>query len=415
MTRENIQRVRIYISEHDQWEEKALSIAVLERLQKEGAMGATALRGQTGFGAAQRLRTTGFQLSDHSPIIIEWIDQAERISHILPLLGDMLPGVLITREDVEIYQAGPRAQGLFTVERSVGDMMLADAHVLQQSATLAEALAVMLRHDQRTLPILNAQGFVQGVITEEEITIRAGLRLPLRLLRLLNADEMAQVNEQLAQRTVAEVMTSDPHSVYAGASLPQALITMIEWRYEQVPVTNREGAFAGLLDGNALLHAVLEQSSAEEDSGTRTPVQLIMQSAVPRIAVTQPLQIALRHLLASANRYLVVIDEAGQVQGILNDTTVLQHFDGQERLLWLAALQSQTPVDKATLPGDGRSLREVLQHSVPTLSPTTSIIDSVRLLLEHDAERLPVVDEDSKLLGILARSGLLRALMQESQ
>lgn len=415
MTRENIQRVRIYISEHDQWEDKALSIAVLERLQKEGAMGATALRGLNGFGAAQRMRTTGFQLSDHPPVIIEWIDQAERISHILPLLGDMLPGVLITREDVEIYQAGLRAQGPFTVERSVGDMMLADAHTLQRSATLPEVLAVMLRHDQRTLPILDERGFVEGVITEEEITRRAGLRLPLRLLRLLNADEMAQVNEQLAQRTAAEVMTSDPHSVYAGASLPQALITMIEWHYEQVPVTNRQGAFAGLLDGNALLHAVLEDSNTAEDTDSHTPAQLIMQSVVPRIQATQPLHIALRHLLAAANRYLVVVDETGQVQGILNDCTVLQHLAGNERLLWLAALQSQTPVESAALPGEGRSLHEVMQRDVATLSPTTSIIDSARLLLEHNAERLPVVDEESKLLGLLARSGLLRALMQESQ
>jgi CBS domain-containing protein len=226
---------------------------------------------------------------------------------------------------------------------------------------------------------------------------------------------MAQVNEQLAQRTADEVMTSDPHSIYAGASPPQALITMIEWYYEQVPVTNREGAFAGLLDGNALLRAVLEDSSTAGDTDSHTPVQLVMQSVVPRIQVTQPLPIALRHLLTTTGRYLMVVDETGHVQGILNDSIVLQHLNDNERLLWLAALQSQTPVDIAALPGEQYSLHEVMQRNVATLSPATSIIDSVRLLLEHHAERLPVVDEEGKLLGILARSGLLRALMQESQ
>ena len=48
---ESIQRVRIYLNERDQAESQPLYLATLERLRREGATGATALRGIAGFGA----------------------------------------------------------------------------------------------------------------------------------------------------------------------------------------------------------------------------------------------------------------------------------------------------------------------------------------------------------------------------
>ena len=56
---EPIQRVRIYLNERDQAQEQPLYLAALERLRREGATGATVLRGIAGFGAGSRLRTSG--------------------------------------------------------------------------------------------------------------------------------------------------------------------------------------------------------------------------------------------------------------------------------------------------------------------------------------------------------------------
>ena len=62
---ELIQRVRIYLNERDMAEGQPLYLATLERLRREGATGATALRGIAGFGAGSRLRTAG--LADSAP------------------------------------------------------------------------------------------------------------------------------------------------------------------------------------------------------------------------------------------------------------------------------------------------------------------------------------------------------------
>ncbi|NJN65251.1 MAG: DUF190 domain-containing protein [Chloroflexaceae bacterium] len=47
-----IQRVCIYVSERDMWNQQPLYLAVLERLRQEGATGATVLQGVAGFGPA---------------------------------------------------------------------------------------------------------------------------------------------------------------------------------------------------------------------------------------------------------------------------------------------------------------------------------------------------------------------------
>src|SRR5262245_27485426 len=102
---EPIQRVRIYLSERDTFERQPLYLAALQRLQREGATGATAIRGVAGFGPGHRLRTAGpTDLSRSPPIMIEWIDRAERVARVLPALDDLLPDALITLEDLQIYR-----------------------------------------------------------------------------------------------------------------------------------------------------------------------------------------------------------------------------------------------------------------------------------------------------------------------
>ena len=75
---EPIQRVRMYLNERDQAEHQPLYLAVLERLRREGATGATALRAIAGFGAGSRLRTSGVADFTPAPILIEWVDRAIR-------------------------------------------------------------------------------------------------------------------------------------------------------------------------------------------------------------------------------------------------------------------------------------------------------------------------------------------------
>jgi CBS-domain-containing membrane protein len=282
----------------------------------------------------------------------------------------------------------------------------------------------MLEHRQSTIPILDERGAAVGVITEHELAGRAGLLLPLRLLRLLTSDERATLLQalDLETRPARAIMNHEPRSIYMGAALPQALITMIEWDYEQIVVTNREGTLAGLLSCTAVLRHVTEHSNQDEqdsgnvrDSAPPTPVQLVMQPSVARVPATQPLNEALHHLLSTPHRYMVALDDDGHVCGSLSDEDVLRRLEGEDRVAWIDALQRATPTDVADLPGAGRCVSDLMQRDVAILKPGASIIEAGHFLLQHDLDRAPVVDNDGTLLGLLGRNGLLRALVQESE
>ena len=45
-----------------------------------------------------------------------------------------------------------------------------------------------------------------------------------------------------------------------------------------------------------------------------------------------------------------------------------------------------------------------------TVTPETSFQDALRLMRDHKFRRIPVVDHDGKLVGIVARADLIRAL-----
>lgn len=96
-------RVRIYIGESDQFGNRPLFMAILEKLRAEGCAGATVLRGIAGFGAHSRIHTaTILRLSEDLPVVVEWIDSNEHMDRLLPTIVEMVPEGLVTVDDVHV-------------------------------------------------------------------------------------------------------------------------------------------------------------------------------------------------------------------------------------------------------------------------------------------------------------------------
>jgi PII-like signaling protein len=94
---------RIYVGEADHWHGRPLYQAIVELLRERGAAGATVLRGMEGFGARAHLHTTRIlRLSEDLPVLIEVVDQEDRLRALLPELDAMVGDGLITLEKVEV-------------------------------------------------------------------------------------------------------------------------------------------------------------------------------------------------------------------------------------------------------------------------------------------------------------------------
>jgi PII-like signaling protein len=95
--------LRMYIGESDQWHGKPLYQAIVELARERGLAGATVLRGIEGFGAKAHLHTSRIlRMSEDLPVLIEIVDQEDRLRAMLPEFDAMIGDGLITLERVEV-------------------------------------------------------------------------------------------------------------------------------------------------------------------------------------------------------------------------------------------------------------------------------------------------------------------------
>ena len=101
--------LRIFIGEDDRADGKPLYEAIVLRAREMHLAGATVLRGPMGYGHSSRLHTTKIlRLSADLPLVIEIVDAPETIRAFLPVLDAMMGSGLVTLENVQVLQYGPR-------------------------------------------------------------------------------------------------------------------------------------------------------------------------------------------------------------------------------------------------------------------------------------------------------------------
>lgn len=109
MLPEDGQLLRIFIGESDRHEGRPLHEWLVGRAREQGMAGATVLRGIEGFGARSRIHTTKIlRLSEDLPIIVEIVDEPEKIERFLELVDHAIVEGLATveRAHVRFYRAG---------------------------------------------------------------------------------------------------------------------------------------------------------------------------------------------------------------------------------------------------------------------------------------------------------------------
>lgn len=102
---ESGQLVRVFVGESDTWQGQPLYRAIVHKARELGLAGATVLKGPMGFGASSLLHTTKLlALSTDLPIVVEIVDNAEKLQSLLPFLDEAVTEGLITIEEVRILK-----------------------------------------------------------------------------------------------------------------------------------------------------------------------------------------------------------------------------------------------------------------------------------------------------------------------
>ena len=91
---------------------------------------------------------------------------------------------------------------------------------------------------------------------------------------------------------------------------------------------------------------------------------------------------------------LAVVDDKGAVKGIVTDRDIALKGYGQQ-------LEASTPVER------------VMSEAVVTVAPDADTTDAAQKMVNNGVRRLPVVDADGALCGMVALDDLLMVVEQE--
>src|ERR1700692_4458199 len=96
--------LRIFLGEADEYMHRPLYRAIVLRARELHLAGATVLRGPMGYGRSTHLHNTHIlRLSLDLPIVVEIVDETEKIAAFLPELEKMMRGGLVTMERAQVY------------------------------------------------------------------------------------------------------------------------------------------------------------------------------------------------------------------------------------------------------------------------------------------------------------------------
>ncbi|MCF6179881.1 MAG: DUF190 domain-containing protein [Geopsychrobacter sp.] len=97
--------MRIFISEADRHAGEPLYKILLEMLLRQGFAGATVLKGVAGFGANSVVHTDQLlRLSVELPLVIEVVEDEEKIQQIIPQFDSLMEGGMITLEKARVIR-----------------------------------------------------------------------------------------------------------------------------------------------------------------------------------------------------------------------------------------------------------------------------------------------------------------------
>jgi uncharacterized protein len=105
--------LRIFVGEVDRIDHQLLYEAILLAARENGLAGGTVLKGIMSYGASTRIHVARLiELSEDLPIVIEIVDNAEKIDSFIAVVNDLFErcgrGGLITVEKVEVLYYRPK-------------------------------------------------------------------------------------------------------------------------------------------------------------------------------------------------------------------------------------------------------------------------------------------------------------------
>jgi CBS-domain-containing membrane protein len=151
----------------------------------------------------------------------------------------------------------------------------------------------------------------------------------------------------------------------------------------------------------------LAAQHAQERVLQRIPVRDIMTTPVITIGPDADIHNASQILTDHKISGLPVVDEENIVIGIITEADILE-MTGINRGHTIRDLIRHLLGEPVQPIPEGTSLKKFMSTPAITIDPDADIRRAAKIMIDRKVKRLPVVDDQGKLLGIVSRSDIVR-------
>jgi len=404
-------RVQVYFGETDQIGHTPRYQAILEYLRKEGAAGATVVRGLGGFGANSKIHTAAIlRLSLDLPVVLTWIDAPGRVQRLLPGLIELAGSGVVTVTDVEIAAYGGRRLEQLRFDLQVRDAMTTPVVSISERASVREVVEALVGRSFRALPVVDAAGRIVGVVSGGDLVQRGRLQARIELLNAMSPPDRETIVARLSRDVpVGEIMSREPATVRATDTVASATHLMAERQLKRIPVIDAEHKLVGIVSRADILRAVAETFPKDVDEAGEHPgavtVGELMRVDVPKVNADADLATLLDVVISTRLNRAVVVDHDNRVLGVVNDADIMRSVDPSAAGGVLGALMRTAG---RPLGGQLRA-RDLLSRPPVSVRSDATIAEAAVLMTETPRKILCITDADGRLLGIVDRADLLLA------
>lgn len=139
----------------------------------------------------------------------------------------------------------------------VSERMATDLITVESDLSISKAQELMLSKNIRHLPVVDSSGKLIGIVSDRDMRSA----MPSTLLRKPDYNETL---EKIGGFPVADIMTSDPLTVYPYYTLQDTLLVMQKKKVGALPVVDEEGYLKGILSTRDLLRSFVNVLNIDE-------------------------------------------------------------------------------------------------------------------------------------------------------
>ena len=215
------------------------------------------------------------------------------------------------------------------------------------------------------------------------------------------------------QLLVRDVMTPKPKSVPATDPLGSAAELLLSSIFTGLPVVDPKGRPLGVItQGDLMTRAgVPLRLGLLREAGHRLKEKIFknlegkkaaeaMTSPAITISEEQLLAEGVNLMLERNVKRLPVVDNDGRLSGMLSRLDIFRTVM-REAPDWKSFRAQKIEVDNL------KTVHDILRRDTRTVSPETTVDEVIRIIDQNDIQRVAVIDEEGRLLGLISDSDLL--------